>query len=184
MIHGEALDGAEVLATATLPFADPEGIHAIGSRFAQIISDPPALSPGTTPSLVIHSFGKGKVIWSAAGLESSDHAVNAKVLIALLRRTLPQPWRFELDAHPAVEMTLFDQPEQRRLLAGLLNMQSITPPLPVGANVRVSLPPGRRVSNVVLLPDHRPLKFEMAGPYVRFSLEPFEIIAMALVQYV
>jgi hypothetical protein len=36
----------------------------------------------------------------------------------------------------------------------------------------------------VLLPDRKPLKFETAGPYVQFSLEPFEILAMALVQYV
>jgi hypothetical protein len=184
MIHGEALPGAEVLATGTLPFADPEGIHAIGSRFAQIISDPPGLSPGSSPALVIHTVGKGKVIWSAAGLESSEHAVNAKVFVALLRRALPTPWRFELDAHPAVEMTLFHQKEQSRLLAGLLNMQSITPPLPVGAKVRVNVPSGRRVSSVVLLPDRKPLKFETAGPYVQFSLEPFEILAMALVQYV
>jgi hypothetical protein len=122
-------------------------------------------------------------IWSAAGLESSEHAVNAKVLVALLRRVLPTPWQFELEAHPAVEMTLFHQPEQSRLLAGLLNMQTITPPLPVGAKVRVKLPPGRRVSSVVLLPDRKQLKFEMAGPYVQFSLDPFAILAMALVQY-
>ncbi len=184
MIHAEALAGAEVLATATLPFADPEGIHVIGSRFAQIISDPPAVSPGTSPALVIHSFGKGKAIWSAAGLESSDHAVNARTLTSLLRRVISEPWRFEVDTHPAVEMTLYHQPEQSRLLAGLLNMQSITPPLPVAAKVRVMLPSGRRVSNVVLLPDRKPLKFDIAGPYVQFSIDPFEILAMALVQYV
>jgi hypothetical protein len=81
-------------------------------------------------------------------------------------------------------MTVFHQPEQKRLLTGLLNMQSITPPLPVAAKVRVSIPSGHRVSSVVLLPDRKPLKFEPAGPYVQFSLEPFEILAMALVQYV
>jgi hypothetical protein len=184
MIHAEALAGAEVLATATLPFADPAGIHAIGSRFAQIISDPPALSPGTDPSLVIHAFGKGKVIWSAAGLESSDRAVNARVFASLMRRALAPPWRFEVDTHPEVEMTLYHQPEQGRLLAGLLNMQSSTPPFPAGAKVRVGLPSERRVSSVVLLPDRKPLKFDMAGSYVQFSLEPFEVLAMALVQYV
>jgi hypothetical protein len=101
-----------------------------------------------------------------------------------MRRALAPPWRFEVDTHPAVEMTLYHQPEQGRLLAGLLNMQSSTPPFPAGANVRVSLPSERRVSSVVLLPDRKPLKFETAGPYVQFSLEPFEILAMALVQYV
>ena len=43
------------------------------------------------PSLVIHSFGKGKVIWSAAGIESSDHAVNAKLLIRCCVACFPNP---------------------------------------------------------------------------------------------
>jgi hypothetical protein len=183
MIHADAADGADVLAMATLPFADPEKIHAIGSRFAQIISDPPALSPGKTPALVVHSFGKGKVIWSAAALEASDDAVNARVFVSLLRRVLPGPYQFEVETHPAVEMTIYHQPANRQMLAGLLNMQSISPPIPVGAQVRITIPSGRRVTSVELLPDRKPLRFEPAGPYVRFSLEPFKVLAMALVRY-
>ena len=183
MVRAEALPGAEVLATVTLPFADPAGIHAIGSRFAQIISDPPATSPGTDPALVLHRFGKGSVVWSAAPLESNADSVNAKLLSSLLRRALPGPYRFEVDTHQSVEMTLFHQLGERRLLAGLLNMQSLTPPIPVGASVRVLVPGGRRPRSVFLLPDRKPLRFEPVGPYVQFTVEPFDTLAMALVQY-
>jgi hypothetical protein len=34
-------------------------------------------------------------------------------------RVLSGPYRFEVETHPAVEMTLYHQPENRRLLAGL-----------------------------------------------------------------
>ena len=63
MIQAEALPGAEVLATVTLPWVAPELAHSIGSHFAQIISDPPAETPGTDPGLVIHTYGKGKAVW-------------------------------------------------------------------------------------------------------------------------
>jgi hypothetical protein len=80
-------------------------------------------------------------------------------------------------------MTLFDQPAERRLLAGLLNMQQELPLIPVGATIRVQLPSGRQASAVVRLPDRQALPFQVAGPYVQFRLEPFERLAMMLVEY-
>ena len=47
MMKAEALGGAEVLATVTLPWVAPELGHSIGSHFASIHSNPPALVPGT-----------------------------------------------------------------------------------------------------------------------------------------
>ena len=183
MVQVEALAGAEVLATVTLPYVDPESIHVIGSHFAQIISDPPAEEPGTDPGLVIHAYGRGKAIWAAAPIESAGNAVNARLLVWLLKRVLLGPYHFEVETHPAVEMTLFHQPEKGQLLAGLLNMPRDLPPVPVGAVVRVRIPEGRRVTGVVRVPDRKAMGFEKAGPYVQFRLEPFPVIAMALVGY-
>jgi hypothetical protein len=178
MVQVEALAGAEVLATVTLPYVDPETIRVIGSHFAQIISDPPAEEPGTDPGLVIHTYGRGKAIWAAAPIESASNAVNARLLVWLLKRVLSGPYHFEVETHPAVEMTLFHQPEKGRLLAGLLNMPQDLPPVPVGAVVRVRIPEGRRVTGVVSVPDRKAMGFEKAGPYVQFRLEP-----LALVEY-
>jgi hypothetical protein len=183
MIQAEAMSGAEVLATVTLPWVAPELGHVIGTHFAAIHSDPPAFAPGTNPGVVVNSYGKGKAVWVAAPIEAGSNMVNAKVMVSLLKRLLPGPYKFEVETHPSVEMTLFHQAEKKRLLAGLLNLQEQLPPIPVGATVRVQLPPGRRVSEVYHLPDHKTMRIQTAGPYVQFHLEPFEALAMALIQY-
>ena len=118
MLKAIALPGAEVLATITLPFAPPTQGRPIGSRFGAIHSNPPALTPGTDPGLVMNSFGKGKALWVAAPIESSSEAVNIRLVAALLKRLLPGPYYFEADTHPSVEMTLFHQEDKNRLLAG------------------------------------------------------------------
>jgi len=183
MIQAEALPGAEVLATVTLPWVAPESAHSIGSHFAQIISDPPAETPGTDPGLVIHTYGKGKAVWLGAPVESGSNEVNGLLLVWLLKKVLPGPYRFEVDTHPAVEMTLYHQSENRRLLVGLLNMQRDLPPVPVGAVARVLVPAGRRATAVLRVPGRKALPFEKAGPYVQFRIDPFPVIAMALVEY-
>jgi hypothetical protein len=183
MLKAIALPGAEVLATVTLPFVAPEVGQAIGSHFGAIHSNPPALTPGTDPALVMNAFGKGKAIWVAAPIEISAETVNARLVAALLKRALHGPYRFEVEAHPSVEMTLFHQPAKQRLLAGLLTMQQQLPPIPVPATVRVQVPRGKTVTAVVHLPERKTLKFKVVGPYVEFDLEPFESLSMALVEY-
>jgi hypothetical protein len=54
---------------------------------------------------------------------------------------------------------------------------------PVMATVRVCLAPEQRASAVVLLPYRKPINFDKGGPSVQFHLEPFERLAMALVEY-
>jgi hypothetical protein len=119
----------------------------------------------------------------AAPIEIGTEVVNARLVTALLKRVLPGPYYFEVDAHPSVEMTLFHQPDKKRLLAGLLSMQQQLPPIPVPATVRAQVLGGKRVTAVSHLPERKPLKFEMVGPYVQFKLEPFEALSMALVEY-
>ena len=104
-------------------------------------------------------------------------------VLSLLKRTLPGPYKFEAETHSSVEMTLFHQPDKKRLLAGLLNMQEQLPLIAVPAAVRVQLPPGRLLTAVTQLPDLKPIPAKMVGPYVEFQLEPFEALAMALIEY-
>ena len=186
MIRGEALAGSQVLATVTLPYVPIESEHVIGSHFADIESDQPALTPGSDPALVQHSFGKGRAVWLAAPLESShsgSEEVNGRLVLSVLRRVFPGPYYFEADTHPSVEMTLYHQPDKKRMLAGLLNMQQQLPPIPVEATVRVQVPSGRRVTRVVSIPEQKTVPFEKAGPYTQFRLQPFDALAMAIVEY-
>ena len=183
MLKATALPGAEVLATITLPFAPPAQGRPIGSRFGAIHSNPPALTPGTDPGIVWNSFGKGRAVWAAAPIESSTEAVNARLVLALLKRLLPGPYHFEADTHPSVEMTLFHQEDKKRMLAGLLTMQQQLPPFPATATVRVQIPSGKKITAVTHLPERKPLKFKTTGAYVQFDLEPFDALSMALIEY-
>ncbi len=183
MIKAEAKDGAEVLATVTLPWVAPELGHSIGSHFAAIHSDPPSYVPGSTPALVLNSYGKGKSVWLAGPIEVGQAQVIPKLLVHLIKRALPGPYKFEVETHPSVEMTLFDQQDKKRLLVGLLSMQEILPAIPVGATVRVLPPAGRTIKSVSRLPQRNPVKFEMAGEYAQFHLEPFDMFAMLMVDY-
>jgi hypothetical protein len=186
MVNAEALPGAEILATVTLPLVPIESEHMLGNHFADMESSQPALTPGTEPSLVQNAYGKGKAVWLAAPLESGMDVipeVNARLVLSALRRVLPGPYHFEADTHPTVEMTLFHQREKKRLLAGLLNMQQDFPSIPVGATVRVHLPPGRRATRVVSAPQGREIPFEQAGFYTQFRVQPFADLAMAFIEY-
>jgi hypothetical protein len=186
MVRGEALPGAEVLATVTLPFPPIESEHVIGSHFTDIESDQPALTPGSDPALVQNAFGKGRAVWLSAPLESTHsnpEEVNTKLVLSVLRRVFPGPYWFEADTHPSVEVTLYHQRDRKRLLAGLLNMQQQLPPIPVGATVRVQVPTGRRATRVISVPAGREIPFEKAGPYTQFRVPPFEALSMAFVEY-
>ena len=184
MLHVEAAPDSEVLATVTLPFVDPGAGRVIGSRFAAIHSNPPALVTGTVPAVVGHPYGRGRTVWVAASLERQPEFANAALATHLLRRALPGPYQFEADTHPAVEMTLFGQPDRRRLLVGLLNTQHPGPQVPVGAGVRVQPPAGAKVERVRHLPDGgRAVPHAVEGAYVRFQAEPFDTFAMFAVEY-
>ncbi|MGH9617340.1 MAG: alpha-L-fucosidase [Acidobacteriaceae bacterium] len=183
MIHGEALSGTQVLATVTLPFVNPQVGNCLNVRFAQIWNNPPAPAPGTNPAVVVHPFGRGKAIWLAAPIESGKDAVNSKVVLSFLHRLLPGPYHFQVDTHESVEMTLFHQPAKRRLLVSLLNMEWTLPPIAVDATVRVQVPSGGKVFRVSMLPDRKTVAFTRIGPYAEFHVQPFELLAMASVEY-
>ena len=183
MIQAETLPGAQVLATVTLPFVDPKVGNCVNVRFAQIWNNPPALTAGTAPGIVIHPFGQGKAIWMAAPIEAGDHAVNAKVVSALLRRVLPGPYHFEVDTHESVEMTLFHQAEKRRLLVCSVQHGVAAVPYQTrryGASPVTLRPEG---NGSIRPPGTQGDSVRKAGPYVEFRIEPFETLAMASVEY-
>lgn len=184
MVKVEADSTAQVLATVTMPFVDPEVGNAINTRFAQIWSSPPNTEPGKDPGIVVHSFGKGKAIWVAAPLETRGDEVDARVLLLLLKRFLEPRYKFEADAHRAVEVTLFHQEDRHRLLVGMLNLQDQVPTIPVTATVRVQVPAGHKASKVSLLPEKQDIAFTRVGSYVSFQVPPFKLVSMALVDYV
>jgi hypothetical protein len=94
----EVQNGAEVLATTTLPWpaSDP-------TKFASIHSNPP-WQPTTRPEIVVNLFGNGKAIYCASTIENIDALFDA--LPGLVSR-LYKSFSFEVDAPSCVEATLF-----------------------------------------------------------------------------
>jgi hypothetical protein len=183
LVRAQALPGAEVLARATMPIVPAKAGYTIGTKFAQIWSNPPSPVPGSDPGIVINSFGKGKAIWVAAPIESRKEAIYARIVSHLIRRVLPGPYHFEVETHRAVEMTLFHQADKQRLLVSLLNAQTELPTIPVGATVRVLVPGQRKAKRILHLPDQKEMAFEKAGLYVQFTVPAFKILSMAVVEY-
>jgi hypothetical protein len=183
MIQAEAGEAVTVLASITLPFVDPAVGSNIGSHFAAIHSNPPALQTTASPAITVHPFGRGLAVWMAAPMESRDEEVNRALLVHLLRRFLPGPYRFEADTHPTVEITLFHQPEKNRMILGLLHMTRELPSLPVTACVRVLPPKGARIKRVTMVTyGTSPLTTE-DGDYVTIHVPTFDTYTMCAIEY-
>ncbi len=183
MVAAAPVPAARILARATLPFSPPEQGNCLDSRFAAIHSNPPGLHPESAPAAVLHPFGRGQAVWTAAAFEARDEAVNRELFVHLLRRVVAPPFWFEADTHPAVEVTLFQQPERNRLVLALLNLQQDLPQVPVPARLRVRPPAGCQIQRVLRLPDQTPVPSVAQGPYAAFAADPCGGLAMFAIEH-
>jgi hypothetical protein len=166
-----AHDGATVLATTTLPWPAPDP-----SRFASIHSNPPWV-PTDRPEIVQHTFGQGRVIYSAGVLETLDTLTGT--FLALLRALRPE-YTFEVDAPAPVEATLFHQPDRGRYVLSLVNFQKDLPNIPVdGMTVRLRLP--ERADQITHLPEGRKIHFRDEGGVVTFTAPRLDTLVMCAI---
>ena len=173
----KAHPGTKVLATVTLPYTDP-----MGTPYASILTDPPGI-PTEYPAIVMNSYGKGKVIYTAGELELWDHDCQVSVFGNLLGLLREKPMAFETDAPKAVELTLFQQPEHNRLILHLINMQQDLPNIPV-YNIKVRMWMGQKtVKKVMLLPEGISLDFQENVGYLDFIVPELKVYAMMGVNY-
>jgi hypothetical protein len=96
---------------------------------------------------------------------------------------LIKPLRIETDTHPSVEATLFHQPAKKSLVASFINLETELPQIPVPATARVMLPDAKKTRSVELLPERRPLPFQLSNGRVSFQVPAFDAIAMVEIQY-
>jgi hypothetical protein len=159
---------AQVLAVTTLPWPAPDP-----TQFSSIHSDPP-WTPTNNPEVVFHRFGKGRAVYCSSLLETIEGL--GETLVRLIR-LLGEPFVFEIDAHPAVEATLFHQPDRKRYLLSLVNFQKEMPNVPIdGISVRLRLP--RRVGGVALLPQNRSIPIKEHDGRVTFTAPRLDTLAM------
>jgi len=172
------LDGeAEVIATLTLPYTDPAG-----RAYASKLTDPPGI-PTQYPSVVLNRYGKGKVMYAAGAMEIWEYETERNVLANLLRLLTTQPLHYETDAPKPVEITMFEQPAQKRFIVHLLNHQLELPNIPVtGVTVSVWMR-DRRPLSVSILPEGKRLDFVLRDGRVHFQVPRLETYMMVGLSY-
>lgn len=177
-VRGPTMDvraqaGSTVLATRTLPWPAPDA-----RSFASIHSNPPWQAT-EQPEVVYHRYGQGTAIYSASLLEEVETLRDS--FVSLLRRLCARP-TFEVTTHPAVEATLFHQPDRRRHVLSLVNFQHDLPNIPVdGITVRLWLP--QRVKSVRVLPTGDAMRLRRDASNVWFTAPRLETLLMLAINH-
>jgi hypothetical protein len=151
----------DVLATLTLPYAHPKPGRADDRNWASIHSSPP-WEETDSPVIVGNPYGQGRCVYSATTLETIDHPAARRLFVGLMRDLLGEPARFEAQAHPAIWINAFDQPDAGRVQISFLNPLAQSGPLP-GFRVRFELrpPDGRSFRALTGVPENTPVPFEI-----------------------
>lgn len=166
---------AEVLGTITMPYTDP----ANPLRYASIHSNPPGIAT-RDPAVVLNRFGKGKALYVAGEIESSELYFE---IVANFIRMLDSDFCFEAEAPQSVEVTAFQQAEKNRIVVNLVNFPKDLPGTPIdGIKMRVNSR-GRRVKRVVLLPNETAVDYESADDHVSFEVPRMDTFAMLAVDF-
>jgi len=174
---------ANVLATLNVPYAHPSHGSVEGKDWASIHSSPPWTDTGL-PALVSHRVGKGRVVYSAADIESGDGAAHERLFIALMRDLLPCPPSFEVDVHPSVWVTAFDQPDRCRIVLSLLNYADELPVVTGQARITMNPPEGYRFTGLTELPGKQSLRIQLDDKGALLAeLESFGMFAMFAASY-
>lgn len=170
-------EGTQVMGYLTLPLVPTKDT----TKFASAISDPPGRHTQYA-SLTLRRFGKGLVLYSASKLETQHKPDQRQTFLNLLSLLKSRPWSFETDAPHSVELTLYEQPEDRRYLLNLLNIQAELPNIPVhDLSVRVEVP--QAIRSVRLLPQEEPLAFVPDGDGIRFIISRLNTYQMVALEY-
>ncbi len=170
----EASRQAEVLATITLPYTDPDD----PLNFASTHNNPPGV-PTRHPAVVLNSFGKGSAMWVAGPIETADFSQD--VLCPLLLR-LAGGASVVTNAPKVVEITTFEQREKKRYIVSLVNFPHELPPVPV-ENVTLTLRTGSvRARRVTMVPSGATLPFTAGSDSMTFTVPRVETFAMVSVE--
>ena len=164
---------AEVIATLTLPYIDPND----PSKFSSIHSNPPA-DPTDIPTLVLANYGKGRVVWSASVLEYDKRDMYMRAIMNI----------FELLCSKQELSVLSNAPRQVEICAyklggryqiNCVNIGATAEHLPV-PSFEIALKVGSIDSEprAVILPEGEPIECRYDGNYVRFDVSDLDIFRM------
>jgi hypothetical protein len=169
-----AASDAEVLATITLPYTDPDDpIH-----FTSIHNNPPGIAT-KNPAVVEHRHGKGRALWVAGPVEVADFSENA---LRPLLLHLAGGSRVETNAPKVVEITTFQQPENGRLILSLVNFPRELPPVSVRDVTVTVRGTGAAARRATLAPSGDRLPLTQGPDSFTITVPLLEAFAMAVVE--
>ena len=165
----EFIDDAEILATITLPYINKNDPDA----FASIHSNPPG-TPTDYPGLVIKNYGKGKVIWSAAGIEAKTIKAYREILVNLLNYAGLGELSVTANASPNVEIIAFKNPNSITLSAVYITDDEDTE-IQSPFEIRLKCCGAKSVK---LLPTNEEIPFIQNGEFITFKTRELNIFDM------
>jgi len=178
----EEVEG-KVLGTLTKAYFQVPG-NVVDNKFESLHTTPPARDTGQ-PMLVHHAFGKGQSIYCAANLEAGTSEAHRSLFLSLIELLGDGRWSFEVDAHPAVWATVFDQRQRGRLVLSLLNYQAQLPPAPIHRVPFVLQPPkGMRFTRLLHLPRQAKIAFDLdEDGMLRAEVHDLDKLIMVAAEY-
>lgn len=166
---------AETLAYVVLPYTKPDDYK----RFASIHSNPPG-RPTTHPAIILNRYGQGRSLYAAGAIEATPH--HSEIFANLIRLLADKPFVFESDAPKPVEITVFHQPDKKRYLISLLNIQEELPNVPVEAiEVKMNIP--QKAIGLLDVGTEKTWPFETQDNSVRFKTGRFQTFQFYALSY-
>ena len=169
---------AQVLARMTLPLYDKTD----NSVFSSAISDPPQIDTDY-PSILLNRCGNGKVIYVSGAVEKYNDRDRAQLFSDLLVHITKGELSMYTNAPSCVEITAYQQKENRRYIVNFLNRQESFSNLPV-YDIDFKLYIGEYENVRVLhIPDNKEVKFDYENGFAKFTLNKLEIFDMYIIEY-
>ncbi|MBE6928693.1 MAG: hypothetical protein E7463_00300 [Ruminococcaceae bacterium] len=170
----EASADTKVLGRLTLPWVHPEDT----TKFASAISNPPGRHMDN-PSLCIHPYGKGTVIYSAAPIENLTGRDHSALFARILHRLTGEDLAFTSDAPHPVEIVVYRQKESGNYVINLTN--SLLPVLTLpDITLRVRIP--EPIKSLYTAPDRRGVPYTREGDYIRITLPRMHVFEMIIAE--
>lgn len=159
----------DVMATIELPYVHKKDKEA----FASIHSNPPGVLTDY-PAVIRKDFGKGKVLWSAAAIESEKILCYQEIFMNFMELLGVREFSIKTNASRNTEIVMFRAEDQILLSAVYLSEDEKTElQRPFQISVKCQEP-----KKIFLVRDHLPIDFTYEDGYVTFTTKELNVFDM------
>lgn len=172
----KASEQAVVLGKMVLPYTLPQD----KSRFVSIHTNPPGI-PTDNPSIVIHSYGQGKVVYVSCELENEES--HEPVFVNLIQSLIKNGTVLKSDAPKSVEITVFHQEENKRFIVNFLNYQQQLPNIPISQIDTTFNTGSLNIKSVKQIPNGNEIPFKASEKGIKFMIKDLKNFVMLTMDY-